>query len=88
MQIYARIENQSQIDALRNIKPLAGVEYKYSLFFEKTKHGMMHLLSKGQGILFIQNGLVDTGNFRNVEGSDQWAEYSYAGFLDILTASL
>lgn len=81
---YTRVSEQSQIDALKGLKPADGLQFHFSLFFTGKASERKDLMRRRLSILFVRFGMIDSGNIQNVDHRE-FTRLPYAEFLKRVT---
>lgn len=64
---YTRISEQSQIDALKEVKPTEGLQFFYSLFFTGKAAERKYLMQRRLSVLFVRGGIINAGNIECID---------------------
>ncbi|QBG47673.1 hypothetical protein EGM51_09800 [Verrucomicrobia bacterium S94] len=86
MNYYTKIKDNSEILNLEGVKLKGEFSTKFSLFFKSTNHSRNNLLKTGRSVLFLQGGLIDSGNLDCIP--KHWKELGYDDFVKLISSNV
>lgn len=82
MKAFVRIKDIEQIMQLESVQLKEGLRYFFALFF-KHNPSRQFLLQRGLSVLYIERGVINGGNFENLDNS--WQELTYSEFVETIS---